>query len=68
MPLHNVTVEDSSPIVVYRNYSQWIDSLNNAPDYSQYSGPSKGFNSNHNTSEVATVDFAFNGSAIYVFG
>ncbi|KIJ27564.1 hypothetical protein M422DRAFT_271233 [Sphaerobolus stellatus SS14] len=68
MPFHNVTVEDSSPIVVYRNYSQWIDSKYTPSDYSQYSGPSDRFNSNHNTSEVATVDFAFNGSTIYVFG
>lgn len=67
MPLHNVTVEDSSPLVIYRNFTQWVDSLNGS-DYAQYSGPSNGFNSNHNTSEVATVDFPFNGTAIYVFG
>ncbi|KIJ32154.1 hypothetical protein M422DRAFT_783564 [Sphaerobolus stellatus SS14] len=67
MPLHNVTVEDSSPLVVHRNISQWMESKN-ASDYRQYSGPSDGFSTNHNTSQVATVDFAFKGSTIYIFG
>ncbi|KAI0048888.1 hypothetical protein FA95DRAFT_1604845 [Auriscalpium vulgare] len=67
MGSHNITVEDSSPLIVYEDESQWIDSLQDS-DFSQFSGYAPGFNSYHQTSAVTSFQFPFNGSAIYVFG
>ncbi|KIJ23262.1 hypothetical protein M422DRAFT_786226 [Sphaerobolus stellatus SS14] len=64
MPLHNFTVEDSSPLAA--SALNLIDSLTRCL-LILIKEPFD-LSTNHNTSQVATVDFAFKGSAIYVFG
>ncbi|KIP09458.1 hypothetical protein PHLGIDRAFT_126330 [Phlebiopsis gigantea 11061_1 CR5-6] len=67
MVAHNVTVEDSSPLLIYS--AGWVDSPNGSPDYHNYTGYAyPDFASSHQTNGTASFDFAFNGTAIYVFG
>ncbi|KAA1478165.1 hypothetical protein DENSPDRAFT_845350 [Dentipellis sp. KUC8613] len=67
MVKHNITVEDSSPLVIFPQISLWHDSPRTF-DFQNYSGYASLFQSSHRTTGVTTVEFPFNGTGVYVFG
>ncbi|KAI0062729.1 hypothetical protein BV25DRAFT_1915861 [Artomyces pyxidatus] len=67
MGKHNITIEDSSPLITYTDISLWGDSPV-GEDSTEYSGYTPEFNSYHQTISNTTIEFPFNGSSIFVFG
>ncbi|KAI0783864.1 hypothetical protein BC629DRAFT_530091 [Irpex lacteus] len=64
MPIFNLTVDDTSPLIRYEPPGVWIDSSHSDPAWPSYLNGT--FHATNQRNATATL--TFNGSAVYVFG
>ncbi|KAI0091112.1 hypothetical protein BDY19DRAFT_683874 [Irpex rosettiformis] len=64
MPVFNLSIDDTSPLIHYEPLDEWHDSSLNDPSVGSYLNHS--FHATESQNANATI--SFNGSAVYVFG
>ncbi|KAI0091115.1 hypothetical protein BDY19DRAFT_991693 [Irpex rosettiformis] len=64
MPIFNLTIDDTTPLIRYDPPNAWSDSSHTDTSYTQYSNQT--FHTTNRSGATATL--TFNGSAVYLFG